>query len=109
MVSIAADIVPIVDENRVIAHFGLLKLNTDPCCGLKALMQISGQTETYTITDVVFKLAPRINAAGRMGDAKEAVKMLISDEVVLADEQSTFINSQNTDRKLSIKALPLKH
>jgi single-stranded-DNA-specific exonuclease len=99
MVSIAADIVPIVDENRVIAHFGLLKLNTDPCCGLKALMQISGQTETYTITDVVFKLAPRINAAGRMGDAKEAVKMLISDEVVLADEQSTFINSQNTDRK----------
>lgn len=99
MVSIAADIVPIVDENRVMAHFGLAKLNENPCCGLKALMQISGKTETYSITDVVFLLAPRINAAGRMGDAKDAVKMLLSDEVILADEQSTFINSQNTERR----------
>ncbi|RZL36363.1 MAG: single-stranded-DNA-specific exonuclease RecJ, partial [Pedobacter sp.] len=99
MVSIAADIVPIVDENRVMAHFGLTKLNENPCCGLKALMQISGKTETYSIMDVVFLLAPRINAAGRMGDAKDAVKMLLSDEVVLADEQSTFINSQNTERR----------
>ena len=99
MVSIAADIVPIVDENRVMAYFGLNKLNEKPCCGLKALMQIAGKTETYSITDVVFLLAPRINAAGRMGDAKDAVKMLLSDEVVLADEQSLFINSQNTDRK----------
>jgi len=99
MVSIAADIVPIVDENRVMAYFGLIKLNQDPCCGLKALMQISGKTEAYNITDVVFLLAPRINAAGRMGDAKDAVKMLISDEVVLAGEQSTFINSQNTERR----------
>lgn len=99
MVSIAADIVPIVDENRVLAHFGLAKLNQNPCTGLRALMQISGKTETYSITDVVFLLAPRINAAGRMGDAKDAVKMLLSDEVVLADEQSAFINGQNTDRK----------
>lgn len=99
MVSIAADIVPIVDENRVLAYYGLLKLNENPCTGLKALMQISGKTETYTITDVVFLLAPRINAAGRMGDAKDAVKMLLSDEVVLADEQSAFINSQNAERK----------
>jgi single-stranded-DNA-specific exonuclease len=100
MVSIAADIVPIVDENRVMAYFGLNKLNENPCTGLKALMQISGKTTAYTITDVVFLLAPRINAAGRMGDAKDAVKMLLSNEVNLADEQSTFINSQNTDRKL---------
>jgi single-stranded-DNA-specific exonuclease len=99
MVSIAADIVPIVDENRVMAHFGLIKLNENPCTGLKALMQISGKTETYSIMDVVFLLAPRINAAGRMGDAKDAVKVLLSDEVILADEQSLFINSQNTDRK----------
>lgn len=99
VVSIAADIVPIVDENRVMAHFGLIKLNENPCCGLKALMQISGKTETYSIMDVVFLLAPRINAAGRMGDAKEAVKVLLSDEIVMADEQSLFINSQNTDRK----------
>ena len=99
MVSIAADIVPIVDENRVMAHFGLKKLNENPCCGLKALMQISGKTETYSITDVVFLLAPRINAAGRMGDAKDAVKVLMSDEVLLADEQSLSINLQNTERK----------
>ncbi len=99
MVSIAADIVPIVDENRVMAYFGLIKLNENPCCGLKALMQISGKTENYSITDVVFLLAPRINAAGRMGDAKDAVKVLLSSEVILADEQSSFINAQNTDRK----------
>lgn len=99
MVSIAADIVPVVDENRVLAYYGLLKLNENPCCGLKALMQISGKTESYTITDVVFQLAPRINAAGRMGDARDAVKMLLSDEVVLADEQSAFINAQNLERK----------
>lgn len=99
MVSIAADIVPIVDENRVLAHFGLLKLNENPSTGLKALMQISGKTDTYTITDVVFKLAPRINAAGRMGHAKDAVKMLLSEELILADEQSEFINAQNTERK----------
>ena len=99
MVSIAADIVPVVDENRVLAYFGLNKLNENPCTGLKALMLISGKTTTYSITDVVFLLAPRINAAGRMGDAKDAVKMLLSDEESLADEHSTFINAQNTDRK----------
>lgn len=108
MVSIAADIVPIVDENRVLAYFGLQKLNENPCCGLKALMDISGKTEKYTITDVVFLLAPRINAAGRMGDAKNAVKMLISDEVVLADEHSTFINSQNTERKTFDQSITLE-
>jgi single-stranded-DNA-specific exonuclease len=99
MVSIAADIVPIVDENRVMAHFGLKKLNEDPCTGLKALMQISGKTETYSIMDVVFLLAPRINAAGRMGDAKDAVKMLLSEDGVLADEHSVFINAQNLERR----------
>ena len=99
MVSIAADIVAIVDENRILAHFGLLKINENPCHGLQALMQISGKTNTYDITDVVFKIAPRINAAGRMGDAKNAVKILLSNEVRLADEQSLFINAQNTERK----------
>ncbi|WP_199136771.1 single-stranded-DNA-specific exonuclease RecJ [Pedobacter sp. ASV12] len=99
MVSIAADIVPIIDENRVMAHFGLLKLNENPCTGLKALMQISGRTENYTIADVVFQLAPRINAAGRMGHARDAVKMLLSEVAELAEEQSALINLQNTDRK----------
>jgi len=99
MVSIAADIVPIVDENRVLAHYGLLKLNENPSTGLKALMQIAGKTENYNIGDVVFMLAPRINAAGRMGHANEAVKMLLSNELGLADEQSAFINTQNIERK----------
>lgn len=99
MVSIAADIVPIVDENRVMAYYGLLKLNQQPSMGLKALMQIAGKTENYSISDVVFMLAPRINAAGRMGHASEAVKMLLSNEVFIADEQSALINLQNSERK----------
>lgn len=107
MVSIAADIVPIVDENRVLAYYGLLKLNENPSTGLKALMQISGKTENYTITDVVFMLAPRINAAGRMGHANEAVKMLLSNEEFIADEQSALINLQNTERKSFDKDITL--
>jgi single-stranded-DNA-specific exonuclease len=101
MVSIAADIVPIEDENRILAYHGLVKLNTSPCKGLKALMDISGRPKTYTLTDVVFTLAPRINAAGRMDHGNQAVKMLICDEDNAALEQSEFINLQNSDRKTS--------
>lgn len=101
MVSIAADIVPVEGENRILAHHGLVKLNKKPCTGLKALMEISGKNKDYTLTDVVFVLAPRINAAGRMDHASEAVKMLICDEDLLAREQSSFINLQNTERKTS--------
>jgi single-stranded-DNA-specific exonuclease len=98
MVSIAADIVPIVDENRALAYYGLQKLNENPCQGLKALMEIGGKTTNYTITDVVFILAPRINAAGRMGHGNEAVKMLLCEDDS-ALELSSLINAQNTDRK----------
>lgn len=101
MVSIAADIVPVEGENRILAYHGLIKLNSDPCTGLKALMDISGRSKNYTLTDVVFTLAPRINAAGRMDHASQAVKMLICDEDLLAQEQSSFINLQNTERKTS--------
>lgn len=101
MVSIAADIVPIVDENRTLAYFGLIKLNSDPCVGLKALMDSCGKNKEFTITDVVFTLAPRINAAGRMDHGNQAVKMLLCTEDDLAKEQSLFINIQNTDRKAS--------
>jgi len=111
MVSIAADIVPIVDENRVLAHYGLLKLNENPCAGLSALMKVGGKTTTYNITDVVFILAPRINAAGRMGHGNEAVKMLLCEEDT-ALAQSNLINEQNTDRKsfdqnITIEALAI--
>lgn len=108
MISIGADIVPIVDENRVMAYFGLLKLNENPSLGLKALMQISGKTTPYSITDVVFMLAPRINAAGRMGHANEAVKTLLSAEIEVADEQSTLINLQNTERKSFDQAITIE-
>jgi single-stranded-DNA-specific exonuclease len=101
MVSIAADIVPVNDENRVLAYHGLIKLNTNPSIGLKALMEISGKAKDYTLTDVVFSLAPRINAAGRMDHAKQAVKMLLCTENDLAQEQSLLINLQNTERKTS--------
>jgi single-stranded-DNA-specific exonuclease len=101
MVSVAADIVPVVDENRILAYHGLIKLNTDPCIGLKALLASTGRVNEFTLTDVVFTLAPRINAAGRMDHAREAVKMLLCSEKESADIQSLLINLQNTDRKTS--------
>ena len=66
VVSIAADIVPITGENRVLAHYGLKQLSTEPRKGLKALMEVSDKEKNFTISDVVFGLAPRINAAGRI-------------------------------------------
>lgn len=99
MVSIAADIVPVVGENRILAYYGLKKLNTNPCEGLRALMEVSGKTENYTITDVVFTLGPRINAAGRIDHAKHAVAMLLCQVDSNSLEQSESINLKNTERK----------
>ncbi|RZK19979.1 MAG: single-stranded-DNA-specific exonuclease RecJ [Pedobacter sp.] len=99
MVSIAADIVPVVGENRILAYYGLRKLNTNPCEGLRALMEVSGKTENYTITDVVFTLGPRINAAGRIDHAKHAVAMLLCQVDSNSLEQSEMINLKNTERK----------
>jgi single-stranded-DNA-specific exonuclease len=98
-VSIACDIVPIVDENRTLAYFGLQKLNTDPCIGLKTLMGVAGKTITYTISDIVFLLGPRINAAGRIDDAKHAVELLIACNDADAQEKGELINLKNTERK----------
>jgi single-stranded-DNA-specific exonuclease len=71
--AIGADIVPITGENRVLAFYGLKKLNANPVPGLKALMQLSGIEKEFTINKVVFVIAPRVNAAGRMDDATKAV------------------------------------
>jgi single-stranded-DNA-specific exonuclease len=98
-VSIACDIVPIVDENRVLAYFGLQKINTDPCIGLKTLMGVAGRSGSYTISDIVFLLGPRINAAGRIDDAKHAVELLISCNEEEAKEKGELINIHNTERK----------
>ena len=99
MVSIAADIVPVVGENRILAYHGLEKLNNNPCEGLRALMEVSGKTTNYTITDVVFTLGPRINAAGRIDHAKYAVAMLLCQVDGNATEQSADINAKNIERR----------
>ncbi|WP_276090780.1 single-stranded-DNA-specific exonuclease RecJ [Pedobacter sp. JY14-1] len=99
MVSIAADIVPLEGENRVLAHYGLARLNTTPSPGLKALIEVSGRKGPLTLTDVVFVLAPRINAAGRMHHGNEAVKLLTSTEEQAAREQSYTIDLHNMDRR----------
>jgi single-stranded-DNA-specific exonuclease len=98
-ISIACDIVHITGENRVLAHLGLQKINENPCIGVKTLMQVAGRGTTYTISDVVFLLGPRINAAGRIDDAKHAVELLIACHEDAAKEKGDMINIRNTERK----------
>ncbi|MEZ0452568.1 single-stranded-DNA-specific exonuclease RecJ [Sphingobacterium thalpophilum] len=99
-VSIASDIVPITGENRILSHFGLIKLNTNPCVGLKALIDLSNnRTKTFTVNDIVFQIGPRINAAGRIDHAKDAVKLLICKSLQEAKDFSSSIDDQNNVRK----------
>lgn len=98
-ISIAADIVPMIGENRVLAHFGLKKLNENPAHGLKAIINICCDRKDLTATDIVFNIAPRINAAGRMGDAKNAVELLLSNNMEEANARAQVINETNTDRR----------
>lgn len=98
--SIGADIVPITGENRILAFHGLNKLNTNPVTGLRHLKEISGVQKTMDITDVVFILGPRINAAGRIDDAKHAVKLLIAEDIDYGSEANALqLNRYNTERK----------
>ncbi|MES2732003.1 MAG: single-stranded-DNA-specific exonuclease RecJ [Bacteroidota bacterium] len=99
VVSIAADLVPIVDENRVMACFGLKQLNANPRPGLKALIQIAGLTNCLDINSVVFGIGPRINAAGRVAHAKVAVKLLLADTEEEANALALQINLNNTSRR----------
>lgn len=99
VVSIASDIVPITGENRVLAYYGLRHLNTTPRAGLKALIKIAGIHNVLDIQNVVFGLGPRINAAGRIKHAKEAVRLLLCDDEDEADEFAQEINKHNTDRR----------
>lgn len=97
--AIAADIVPITGENRILAYYGLEKVNQNPCPGIKALMQLAAVQKTMHITNLVFIIAPRVNAAGRMDDAKKAVQLFIEKDPVKAMAYAEMLHSDNADRK----------
>ncbi len=98
-VSIASDIVPIVDENRILVHFGLQKLNQRPLPGLKALKEIAATKGDLDVSGVVFTLGPRINAAGRVAHARGAVELLISKTEDEANQLAEKINLKNNLRR----------
>ena len=99
-VSIASDIVPVMGENRVLAYHGLRQLNSNPSTGLKAIIDVCGLSEKeITMSDIVFKIGPRINASGRIQNGKEAVDLLIEKEFNVALKKSNQINQYNETRK----------
>lgn len=99
-VSIASDVVPIMGENRILAHMGLKKLNENPCTGLRSIIRVSGMTgREFGISDIIFKLGPRINAAGRIESGKDAVALLVSKDENKAYGMSRTINECNETRK----------
>jgi single-stranded-DNA-specific exonuclease len=99
-VSIAADIVPMIGENRILTYHGLRRLNTNPNMGLRGIMRICGLTgREITISDVIFKIGPRINASGRMQSGKEAVDLLVARDAADALQKAHDIDQYNRDRK----------
>lgn len=99
-VSIAADIVPMVDENRIMTYHGLKRLNSNPNMGLRSIIRICGLTgKKITISDVIFKIGPRINASGRMQSGREAVDLLVARDMAEATEKGKAIDRYNQDRK----------
>jgi single-stranded-DNA-specific exonuclease len=98
-VAIAADIVPMTGENRVLAYYGLEKINSNPNAGIKALIFLGNLQKKLSINNVVFVIAPRVNAAGRMDDARKAVQMFIEDDYNKALEFAEMLHSDNSDRK----------
>lgn len=98
-VSIASDIVPIVGENRILAHFGLKKINENPSVALKAIMEVSELDKHIVISDIVFKIGPRINAAGRMDSGQMAVDLMVTKDLDEARTISFKINNENKSRK----------
>ena len=100
VVSIASDIVPITGENRIMAHFGLKKLNDKPSIGLKAIKEVAGiEKQNIDVEDIVFKIGPRINAAGRMESGKKSVDLLVCENWKDAGVISEKINNFNLDRR----------
>lgn len=100
-IAIGADIVPITGENRTLCSAGLSQLNHSPRLGIAKLLELAKRPIPLTLTDVVFVIAPRINAAGRMLHAKQAVELLISNDHNQASELAETINNANSDRKIT--------
>ena len=99
-VSIAADLVSVVDENRILAYFGLKQINESPRKGLLSIIRFSGLDRCkITIDDIVFKIGPRINAAGRMESGRRAVELLVCDDDEVANRIGKEINEYNNERK----------
>ena len=99
MTAIAADIVPVVDENRTLSFFGLQKINDNPCNGLKAILEQSKQSLPIKMSSLVFTVSPRINAAGRMDDAKKAVQLFIEKNLTNARAIASLLQQDNLDRR----------
>ncbi|MCF6333558.1 MAG: single-stranded-DNA-specific exonuclease RecJ [Draconibacterium sp.] len=100
VVSIASDIVPIRGENRVLAYYGLKKLNSNPGIGLQSIINLAGIEDTeITISDIVFKIGPRLNASGRIEHGKKSVQILVSDDEEKSDLIGEEIDSFNEIRK----------
>ena len=98
--SIASDIVPVTGENRILAYYGLRQLNKRPPVGVYAIMQVAGIADRIiTISDLVYKIGPRINACGRIKSGAEAVRLLITDNPAFAQQQAADINTYNAERK----------
>ncbi|WP_313379747.1 single-stranded-DNA-specific exonuclease RecJ [Proteiniphilum saccharofermentans] len=99
-VSIASDIVPLTGENRILMYHGLKQLNSNPSFGLRGIIEICGlQRKHITVNDIVFKIGPRINASGRMMNGKEAVDLMIENDMTSAREKSKNIDKYNEDRR----------
>ena len=99
-VSIAADLVPVVDENRILAFHGLKQLNQNPSVGLKAIIDICGLSgREMSMSDIIFKIGPRINASGRMENGKESVDLLVEKDFNTAVKEARHIDEYNEQRK----------
>ena len=99
-VSIASDIVPITGENRIMMHYGLKQLSSNPSFGLRGIIEICGLSrKQITVNDIVFKIGPRINASGRMMNGKEAVDLLLATDIISARIKSKNIDKYNEDRR----------
>ncbi len=98
-IAIAADIVPMTDENRILAYHGLHKINTNPSLGISTIIKLGAIQKKLTITNVVFIIAPRVNAAGRMDDARKAVQLFIEQNETEAIKLGEMLQSDNKERK----------